>query len=116
MAPADHEPRGARERLHIVEHRLVQRRVAYDAAFPDVSASHLELRLHERDDGALRRQQALHRRQHEAERDERRIDRREIERLGYARRVELADVRTLEAHDASILAELPRELAVSDVD
>src|SRR2546427_35163 len=74
------------------------RRVAHHAALPHPPAPHLELRLHEREDGGARPDHARDRGEHASERDEGDVDDRQIGDLGEHRRYEATGVGALDHH------------------
>ena len=108
-----------RRRGHLVHHAPVHRPVGHQPALADLGAPRLELRLDEHDDVRLRGQQRPHRRQHQLRRDERDVDGHDVhlpERRRQHPALEPARIDALQHGHARILAQLPRELAVADVD
>ena len=91
-------------------------RLADDAALPDVLASDLELRLHERDHFTAGGEHAERRGQDLLERDERHVDDRQRRLVAEDARVERASVRVLHDDDPLVLPQARVELAGADVD
>src|SRR5207247_7614956 len=98
------------------DRRGAHRRAAHHAALPPPPTPHLELRLHEREDGGARPYHARHYGEHGSERDEGDVDGRQIGGLRQHGRRESTRVRALDHEHARILPELPRELPVADVE
>lgn len=87
----------------------------HNAAFADFSLADFKLRLHERDDIRLRRQQRANRRKHFRQRNERQVNHGQIHLFVEIRRREIAHVYALAVDDARIAHQFPRQLAVADI-
>ena len=103
-------------RRHARDDRVVHRRIGHEAVLADLVASGFELRLHQRDDVGARGQERRQRRQDVAERDERDVDDDESTGCGTSCGGQRARVDAFEHDDARIVAQLPVELAVADVE
>jgi hypothetical protein len=90
-------------------------RIEDEAAFADVVAAGLELRLHERDHVGPRRQHRRDYGQDVSEGDERHVDRDNVSGARQVGGFEKACVDVLEHDDARIGAKPPIELTVSDI-
>src|SRR5207244_13261675 len=90
--------------------------VAHHPAFADTLATGLELRLDERDEFGALSSECERRRQHRCEADEARIASDDIDVLGNVLAGQVARLQPFVDNDARVLAELPRELAVPDID
>src|SRR5437867_6284498 len=115
---------GDAEHVPAAQHRVsgeagdrlaVERRVPDDSALAHGLAPHLELRLHQRDDLAARREHAEHRGQDLLQRNKCDVDDRERRLLAEDPRVERPRIGLFHDHHAGVLAQLGVELAHADV-
>src|SRR5262245_23343179 len=118
VGDADHAPTGltAEPRDDAGANPAVQVGIADDAAFADLAGADLELRLDERDelrDGRCKRERC---RQHDLEADEAGIADDPIDGVRDVPAREMARIGALEDDDAGVLAQLPGQLPVADVD
>ena len=103
-------------RAHLAQDRGVHGRIAHDAAAAEPVAAGFELRLHQRDHRAVRAQIRDRARHDRAQRDERRVDDDQIEAAGKRIVGEQPEIRPLDHGHARILAQLPGQLSVADVE
>ena len=100
---------------HLTQHRPAHGRVADDATAAHPAAPGLELRLDQQHERRRRDGEAHERRRDRPQRDEREVGDRELGRTA-RERLEVPEVGPFHHHDARVVAQRPRQLAVSDVD
>ena len=94
----------------------MDRRVTYDTAFANALRTGLELRFDQRHQLRLCRGKRERCRQYRREADEARIAGDDVDRLGDVRAGQETCVQPLMHDDARVLAKLPGELAMTDID
>ena len=94
----------------------MDRRVAHDAAFADLRGAGLELRLDQRHQLRLLGGERERRRQHRRKADKARVAGDDVDRLGDVGMGQVARVDPFVDDDPRILAQLPGELAMTDID
>ena len=104
------------QRREITQHLCMYGRIAHDALLADVFLSGLELRLDEAEHLSGGLEQLLDGWKDDLQRDERYVHHRQVQRLTEILRRDIADVGPLHHDDAGVGADLPRQLAVADVD
>ena len=114
--PADREAELGTRRVATAHERLAPVLGGPDDARLDASAAELELRLHHREQLAIRREALGDRGDHLRERDERDVDRRERGLERQVGRRDRARVGALDHVDARVVSKRPLELSVRDVE
>ena len=93
----------------------MQRRIAHNAAAPDIFALQLELRFDQRKDHSVWSYQLERVRQDQSQRDERNIDHAKIDKFGNVRARKKSRVQLLHYNHTRIVPDFPRQLAVPNV-